>query len=58
MDIQKYSAIYQEIKLLQPQDTLKLIMEADNEEVKRFWRVIGNFLLQEKQKTVIGRDLF
>ena len=58
MDIQKYSAIYQEIKLLQPQDTLKLIMEADNEEVKRFWSVIGNFLLQEKQKTVIGRDLF
>lgn len=58
MDIQKYFAIYQEIKLLQPEDTLWLIMETDDEEVKRFWGVIGNFLLQEKQKTVIERNLF
>ena len=58
MDIQKYSAMYQEIKLLQPEDTLWLIMETDDEEVKRFWGVIGNFLLQEKQKTVIERNLF
>ena len=58
MDIQKYSAMYQEIKLLQPEDTLRLIMETDNEEEKRFWGVIGNFLLQEKQKIVIKRELF
>ena len=58
MDIQKYSAMYQEIKLLQPEDTLRLIMETDDEEVRRFWGVIGNFLLQEKQKTVIERNLF
>lgn len=50
MDIQKYSAMYQEIKLLQPEDTLRLIMETDDEEVKRFWGVIGNFLLQENRK--------
>ena len=31
MDIQKYSAIYQDIKQLQPEDTLRLIMETDDE---------------------------
>lgn len=58
MDIQKYSAIYQEIKLLQPEDALQLILETNDEKAKRFWNVIGNFLLQEKQKTVIERELF
>ena len=58
MDIQKYSAMYQEIKLLQPEDTLQLIMETNDEKAKRFWNVIGNFLLQEKQRSVIERDLF
>ena len=58
MDIQKYSAMYQEIKLLQPEDTLRLIMGTNDEKAKRFWNVIGNFLLQEKQKTVIERNLF
>lgn len=58
MDIQKYSAMYQDIKQLQPEDTLQLIMETNDEEAKRFWNVIGNFLLQEKQKTVIERNLF
>ena len=58
MDIQKYSAMYQEITLLQPEDTLQLIMETNDEKAKRFWNVIGNFLLQEKQRSVIERDLF
>ena len=58
MDIQNYSAMYQEITLLQPEDTLQLIMETNDEKAKRFWNVIGNFLLQEKQKTVIERNLF
>ena len=50
MDIQNYSAMYQEITLLQPEDTLQLIMETNDEKAKRFWNVIGNFLLQEKQR--------
>mgnify|MGYP004481873155 FL=1 len=58
MDIQKYSAMYQEITLLQPEDTLQLIMETNDEKAKRFWNVIGNFLLQEKQRSIIERDLF
>ena len=58
MDIQKYSAMYQDIKQLHPEDTLQLIMETNDEEAKRFWNVIGNFLLQGKQKTVIERELF
>ena len=57
-DIQKYSEIFKEIKRLQPEDTLQLVMEAEDEEEKEFFDLVGNFLLQRKQKKVIEGDLF
>lgn len=57
-DVKKYSEIYNEIKSLQPEDTLQLIMEADDKEEKDFFGVVGNFLLQQKQKKAIEENLF
>ena len=57
-DVEKYSEIYKEIKMLQPEDTLQLIMEAEDEEERDFFELVGNFLLQRKQKKVIEGDLF
>ena len=57
-DVKKYSQIYQDIKQLQPEDTLQLVMEAESEEEQDFFAMIGNFLLQRKQKQVIERNLF
>ncbi|WP_455720476.1 hypothetical protein [Agathobacter sp.] len=57
-DVNKYYKIYDEIKDLQPEDTLQLIMEAKNDEEKHFFEMLGNYLLQEKQKKVIERNLF
>lgn len=57
-DIKKYSQIYQEIKNLKPEDTLQLVMEADNKEEKEFFEMVGDFLLQQKQKKVIEGNLF
>ena len=57
-DVQKYSEIFKEIKRLQPEDTLQLVMEAEDEEEKEFFDLVGNFLLQRKQKKVIEGDLF
>ena len=57
-DIQKYSEIFKEIKRLQPEDTLQLVMEAEDEEEREFFDLVGNFLLQRKQKKVIEGDLF
>ena len=56
--IKKYEKIYEEIKCLEPEDTLQLTLEADSEEQREFYQMVGDFLLQKKQKQVIARNLF
>ncbi len=57
-DVEKYEQIYRDIKKLQPEDTLQLVLEAKTEEEKSFYEMIGDFLLQLKQQKVIERNLF
>ena len=57
-DVKKYSKMFDDIKKLQPEDTLQLVIEAKNEEERDFFELVGNFLLQNKQRQVIERNLF
>ena len=57
-DVKKFTEIYNEIKKLNPDDTLQLIMEVDDEEERSFYQMVGDFLLQQKQKEVIEGNLF
>lgn len=57
-DVKKFSRIYKDISMLRPEDTLQLVLEAETEEEKDFYELIGDFLLQKKQKQVIERNLF
>ena len=57
-DVKKYEKIYEDIKMLQPEDTLQLVLEAETEEQWSFYEMVGNFLLQKKQRQVIERNLF
>ena len=57
-DVRKYSDMYKDMKDLQPEDTLQLVMEAKDSEERDFFEMIGNFLLQQKQKEVIEGNLF
>lgn len=57
-DVKKYEKLYQEIEKLQPEDTLQLVLEAETEEQKEFYEMVGDSLLQKKQKEVIERKLF
>lgn len=57
-DVDKYMKIYKDIEALQPEDTLQLVMEAKDEEQRRFFSALGNYLLQQKQKKVIEGNLF
>ncbi|EEX20840.1 hypothetical protein BLAHAN_06291 [Blautia hansenii DSM 20583] len=50
-DVKKYEK-------LQPEDTLQLVLEAETEEQKEFYEMVGDFLLQKKQREVIERKLF
>lgn len=57
-DVKKFEKIYKEIEKLNPEDTLQLVLEADTEEQRQFYQLVGDFLLQKKQKQVIERNLF
>lgn len=57
-DIKRYEKLYDEISKLTPEDTLQLVLEAETEEQKDFFEMIGNYLLQLRQKEVIERKLF
>jgi len=57
-DVKKYEKIYEDIKNLQPEDTLQLVLEAETEEQRSFYEMVGDFLLQRKQRQVIERKFF
>lgn len=57
-DVKKYSKLYQDIKKLEPEDTLQLVLEAESRDEQAFYRMVGNFLLQQRQRQVIERNLF
>lgn len=57
-DVKKYEKIYEDLKKLQPEDTLQLVLEAETEEQRTFYEMVGDFLLQKEQRQVIERNLF
>ena len=57
-DVRKFSKIYKDIATLQPEDTLQLVLEAETEEERSFYELVGDFLLQVKQKKVVEGNLF
>lgn len=57
-DVKRFFQMYDEIKDLEPEDTLQLVIEATDKEEKAFFEMVGNFLLQQKQKKVIEGNLF
>lgn len=57
-DVNKYSKMYKDMKTLQPEDTLQLVLEAEDDDERDFFEMLGNFLLQQKQKKAIEGNLF
>lgn len=58
VDLKKYADIYEEIKKLSNDDTLQLVLESENDEVKDFYEMVGDFLLQQRQREVVAKNLF
>jgi len=48
--------IYKEIAKLNADDTLQLVLESETEEEKDFYEMVGDFLLQRKQREVLERN--
>ncbi len=56
-DVKKYSDIYKEIAKLNPKDTLQLVLESETDEEKDFYEMVGDFLLQRRQKEYLRADM-
>lgn len=50
LDMNKYSDIYKDLKNLDDNDFVQLIIEAKTNEEKEFYTAEGNYFLQEKQR--------
>lgn len=48
-DVKKYSKIYEEIKQLQPEDTLQLVLEAKNQEERDFLKWLETFCFKRNK---------
>ena len=57
-DLKKYAEIYYEIKKLTSEDTLQLVSEAETEELRRFYELVADYLLQIRQKEAMERNAF
>lgn len=57
-DLKKYADIYEEIKKLNDDDTLQLVLESEDEDMKDFYELVGDFLLQQRQKKTVEEKLF
>ena len=44
--------------MVNPDDTLQLVLESQTEEEKSFYEMVGDFLLQNKQRETIARNVF
>lgn len=54
-DVKKYSKMFEDMKQLQPEDTLQLVLEAKDKEERDFFEMVGNFLSKKHNKNLIIR---
>lgn len=57
-NLEKYREIYKEIDKLNADETLELILNSQDSDEQDFFELIGNFLLQKKQKKIIQENRF
>lgn len=52
-DVQRYVAMYKDLRNLNQEELLELITEAETPEESKFFNLIGNFFVQQRQKKLI-----
>ena len=52
-DVQRYVTMYKDLKNLNQEELLKLITEDETLEESKFFNLIGNFFVQQRQKKLL-----
>ena len=58
LDMSRYNEIYNELKKLDPEDYLQIILNCETEEEKEFYVTVSDIVLQQAQRKVIESGLF
>ena len=57
-DLEMMRAFYQKCKSMDIRDSIELTLNAETEEEADFYEMIGNYILQERQKEAIAQGRF
>ena len=58
IDMAKYDEIYNEMKNLDIDEFLQIIVNAESQEEKEFYSVMSDFIIQKSQEKVIEKGLY
>lgn len=58
LDVKEYEAIAKKLSALTPDDTLQIILKTKDPKIKEIYSVIGDYMLQKKQKEVIAGEKY
>ena len=58
IDMAKFDEIYNELKNLDVDDFLQIIINAESEEERKFYVCVSDFFIQEAQKELIEKGVF
>lgn len=53
-----FKKLYEQATKMEPHEALRLVMQADTDEERKFFNYIANMNVQRRQKEVIERNLF
>lgn len=57
-DVREYEEVAKKLSLLTPDDTMQIIKETDDPDVRQIYSIVGDYFLQKKQKEVIEKEKY
>lgn len=57
-DVKEYEKIAKKLSVLTPDDTMQIIKETNDPDVRQIYSIVGDYFLQKKQKEVIAKEKY
>lgn len=57
-DVKEYEEVAKKLSALTPDDTMQIIKETDDPDVRQIYSIVGDYFLQKKQKEVIEKEKY
>ncbi len=57
-DVKEYEKIAKKLSVLTPDDTMQIIKETNDPDVRQIYSIVGDYFLQKKQKELIEKEKY